>query len=391
MSSKKLILHIGAPKTGTTYLQGVLWANREELAAQGVHLPGRRQGRHYAIGNDLLGDSGTAFTRQARIEGTWERFVSRLAQNTAETVLLTDERLCALDASGIDKVASLAPDREIHVVYAARDLSELFPSAWQEQVKHGIRTPFGEWSAKLVERHRQGDLSAWFWRVHDAGSVLERWSAAVDSPNHVHVVTMAATSDEPDALWRDFARAAGLPVSLPNEGERGANVSLDYAQIEVLRGVNAIVRPRMDPEQYRYWVRDFLAKDIMGRGRVGVRPAIPDQLHEGLSVIAEGIVSTIAGSGYEVVGDLSDLLPKADPDTKRSIPTDGVVGQAAINTIAEVIGALDAGRSRPGPRAAQGSDSRWQRFSELAVDQSRRSPLLAWCLNLYRRARRVFE
>ena len=33
-------LHIGAPKAGSTYLQGVLWANRGVLAAAGVSVPG---------------------------------------------------------------------------------------------------------------------------------------------------------------------------------------------------------------------------------------------------------------------------------------------------------------------------------------------------------------
>jgi len=33
-------LHIGEPKTGTSYLQNSLWSNRAGLAAQGVVLPG---------------------------------------------------------------------------------------------------------------------------------------------------------------------------------------------------------------------------------------------------------------------------------------------------------------------------------------------------------------
>src|ERR1700754_1132007 len=33
-------LHIGAPKSGTTFIQNVLWRNKEVLAEQGVVLPG---------------------------------------------------------------------------------------------------------------------------------------------------------------------------------------------------------------------------------------------------------------------------------------------------------------------------------------------------------------
>ena len=39
----KVFLHIGLPKTGTTYLQTVMWADRERMRAQGVLLPGRER------------------------------------------------------------------------------------------------------------------------------------------------------------------------------------------------------------------------------------------------------------------------------------------------------------------------------------------------------------
>ena len=39
--SRKVLLHVGTPKTGTSYLQDVLFRNREALAAGRHHLPGR--------------------------------------------------------------------------------------------------------------------------------------------------------------------------------------------------------------------------------------------------------------------------------------------------------------------------------------------------------------
>ncbi len=39
--ANRIFLHIGAPKSGTTYLQTVLWANRENLRRQGLLMPGR--------------------------------------------------------------------------------------------------------------------------------------------------------------------------------------------------------------------------------------------------------------------------------------------------------------------------------------------------------------
>ncbi len=40
--ANRVFLHVGTPKTGTTYLQTVMWANRDKLAEQGLLLPLRR-------------------------------------------------------------------------------------------------------------------------------------------------------------------------------------------------------------------------------------------------------------------------------------------------------------------------------------------------------------
>jgi hypothetical protein len=36
----RVVLHVGAPKSGTTFLQRALWARRAELEGDGFHVPG---------------------------------------------------------------------------------------------------------------------------------------------------------------------------------------------------------------------------------------------------------------------------------------------------------------------------------------------------------------
>jgi len=38
--AERVFLHVGAPKSGTTFLQTVMWENREGLAERGVLIPG---------------------------------------------------------------------------------------------------------------------------------------------------------------------------------------------------------------------------------------------------------------------------------------------------------------------------------------------------------------
>ena len=44
--AERVYLHVGLPKTATTYLQTILWANRDVLEEQGVRLPGHSRRAH---------------------------------------------------------------------------------------------------------------------------------------------------------------------------------------------------------------------------------------------------------------------------------------------------------------------------------------------------------
>ena len=52
----RVFLHVGLPKTGTTYLQDCLWGNKQALAERGVLLPGRHRRRHLLASLDLRDD-----------------------------------------------------------------------------------------------------------------------------------------------------------------------------------------------------------------------------------------------------------------------------------------------------------------------------------------------
>ena len=80
----RVFVHIGEPKTGTTFLQQVMWGNRGELAARGLALPGHHPQDHYRASQDLRGieklasDPATPWTGEWDILAT-EAKASRLA------------------------------------------------------------------------------------------------------------------------------------------------------------------------------------------------------------------------------------------------------------------------------------------------------------------------
>ena len=52
--SRKVLLHVGTPKTGTSYFQDVLFRNREVLAAVGIAYPATRHDSHFLAALDLM-------------------------------------------------------------------------------------------------------------------------------------------------------------------------------------------------------------------------------------------------------------------------------------------------------------------------------------------------
>ena len=67
---QQVFIHIGAPKSGTTYLQSVIWANKERLAERGVLVPGSVRFDHNRIAQCVRGANPGAKALE-----TWDRAV----------------------------------------------------------------------------------------------------------------------------------------------------------------------------------------------------------------------------------------------------------------------------------------------------------------------------
>ena len=185
--SPTVYLHIGAPKTGTTYLQDRLSRNAAALADHDVHFPGRSAMVspglfHFRAALDLLGQDWGGAAGHA--EGSWDALVRRV-QRKSGTVVVSHEILAPATPDAVARAMSdLGPD--VHVVYTVRDLGRQVPAAWQESIKQGRRWRY----SSFVSRMERG--KTWFSRAFDLPTVLGRWGAHVP-PEHVHLVTVPAS------------------------------------------------------------------------------------------------------------------------------------------------------------------------------------------------------
>src|SRR5215210_9373909 len=87
---RAVYLHVGAPKTGTTYLQDRLSANRGPLAKHGVTYPTGLRRDMFAPALDLI-DLPWGGQREG-VRGEWDALVARVRRSSG-TVVVSHEIL----------------------------------------------------------------------------------------------------------------------------------------------------------------------------------------------------------------------------------------------------------------------------------------------------------
>ena len=138
----RIYLHIGEPKTGTTFLQDAMWDNRSWLSSRGVLLPGYGHQDHSRASRDLREAPRTASDPADPWAGEWE-VLTRQALRGRQSAVISDELLAVCTARQADRaVRSLFP-AEVHVVLTVRDFASLLPAEWQEKVKCRRHGPVG--------------------------------------------------------------------------------------------------------------------------------------------------------------------------------------------------------------------------------------------------------
>ena len=227
---------------------------------------------------------------------------------------------------------ALAP-ADVHVVFTARDYVALFPALWQEAVKMGTQMPLKRYTAKVLRGDKKGP---WSLQMIDALAILDRWGSAV-GPEKVHVVTVPTSGSEPGLLWRRFAGVCGIdPARFPSQAQP-SNTSLGAAETELVRRVAGRLPEGLAPKRVRHkWVRDYLAQDVLA-GRPGPRPTLDPASAAQVRELGEQAVADLARRGYEVVGDLDELVATPIATNAIPAPTDADLLDVAVAAIGELI------------------------------------------------------
>ena len=306
--TRKVILHVGTPKTGTSYLQHVLFQNRR-LLGDARHplprrpvrraLPGRARPDAAAVGRPRARGRRRAGTgsppRSAAGRGTAIISHEILATASRAQVGRALESLGTSDGSGV----------EVHLVLSVRDLVRQIPAEWQENVKHRSGDELRPVPrADPRTRARDSRIASWFWGVQEVPDILDRWGHDLP-PERIHLVTVPPPGGAPDLLWKRFSQAFGLEgIDLDLEGER-VNPSLGVPETALIRRINRSANRVLEPADYRPLVRELLAHQTLSRRVPSPRLALPPDVRPWVAEREAAWVAEIERRGYDVVGDLA--------------------------------------------------------------------------------------
>jgi len=228
MNLKKLVLHIGLGKTGTTYIQSRLNAYRKDLIAHGFLYPSHGQasdGSH----NDLMlrGMPKNPYVKydQALVGYYFKKIVEEVDENI-HTVVISSEcsRHILLNSCKFKVYHDFFSNFQVDVVCYLRSPGAFMESRYKQFIKDGALPPEWDFKKFLSLRHSDCDFS-WLYELEMLPFI-----------NKVHVQDY---DESKSFLFDSFLSCAGIDFlkrrDEPGGNKSVVNLSLSCLEVEVLR------------------------------------------------------------------------------------------------------------------------------------------------------------
>jgi hypothetical protein len=327
-----VFVHIGLPKTATTYLQTILWGNREVLEQQGIRLPGPERRFHYWCTRVVREDVTFAERANERQRGAWDRVRADL-DAWPGTGIISHEFFAAASADQAARMVAQLRGAEVHLVVTAREPLGLFAASWQEYVKNRGVISMERFSDQVSD----DPSDVWNWRGLDLRLVLERWAPAFPA-ERVHVLPLPVTGAPRRDMWDRFAGLVGADADSVDLGQSFENTSMGVVEAETLRRINHHLGDFNSAIDRGTYIRTYLADErLVPRGgeRFWPSPARVEEIRQR----GQAAVDHVREQAYDVLGELDSLLvPDELPErrTPESV-SEGEVAQVAAELVATIL------------------------------------------------------
>jgi hypothetical protein len=331
--ANKVFLHVGLPKSGTSYLQAVFADNKARLRKRArVLYPGKTWADQVLAARDVLAANPHG-GRDPEVLGAWQRLVDEVTAWDGDGLVSMEWLGSAETAQAQRMVDTLAP-AQVEIIVTVRDIARTVPAAWQEFVQNWEQWSWPEFLGAITSENPRGTPAGnLFWSQQDVGRVLAIWRDVLPAAQ-VHVVTVGQPGATAANLWVRVASVLGVDPSLFDASGRGSNESLGLESAELMLRLNAVSRKRgLEWPVYNEMFKHALAKRGLAKRRHREsRLRLPAELEPWARERTAEHIAAIKASGVDVVGDLDDLQP---------IFSAGDVAAAEVDDAALLDAALD--------------------------------------------------
>ncbi|MDO9457048.1 hypothetical protein [Nocardioides sp.] len=311
-----LLLHVGAMKTGTTYVQHLLQDNRRALEDAGWWVPEHK--RVVQATRELLELEGVALGSGggggATLDGAprWTALLDEARARTAEPgrrgAVLSMEFLSFMVPRGAALVRESATGLDLQVVLTVRDAVQALPSQWQSLTRNGQDVSWPDFVVGARSPRQRPPLpgARAFRRTQDVPRMLRTWGDVVP-PERLAVVTVPrGPAASRDLLWTRLCGLLGVDPAT-TDATAFDNPQLGYGSCELMRLVNgAGLGDGGAPRPYRRVVRRLTRDHLLPLREQQTRPRV-DEATAAFAVGLNARTLALVAERATLVGDPADL------------------------------------------------------------------------------------
>jgi hypothetical protein len=332
---RRVFVHLGTPKSGTTHLQAFLWRNRVTLREQGILYPGASAEDHYRSVRELL-ELDRSPDGPHHLD-TWHSLLEAV-DRASHTAVISHELLTFADPRAVHRVAADLSGYELHLIITARDAMRQIPSKWQEDLRNGAHHTFAALLNALRADPPYGAGLA-LHRILDIPGLIARWPGV--PAERIHLVVNGPPGTPSAVLPTRFLAVLGTtPRGLvPPTDANNAGLSVHGA--ELLRRINAGHVDGLTAEQYERLIKRHLGQRTLTRLPGDPAITVPPELRPWVVAWSTDMVGELGRIGVDVRGDLADLIPRTNPAEPyldpSSLSSDDLLRYALDAMVAQVL------------------------------------------------------
>jgi hypothetical protein len=251
---KKLIIHPGFHKTGTTALQQALSEVRHELHEADFNYPHIAGNAHHRAAWSVIEKTWGWKKRGGRLLAPIEfQKLENKLKSSKSTSIISSEFFSEADPTQLAAMAKRLSGFDVQVIFTWRPLPFMLASSYQQYLKYGVKKSYAEWLDSIFAVPGEAKFTPSFWKRNLHGDVVARWAETFGKEN---ISLLAVDESNPNYLYETFAELAGIPKGILKEPAHMAiNRSLTFTEAALLLEINRTYPKDLDWDSYEIFIR----------------------------------------------------------------------------------------------------------------------------------------